>query len=323
MAIFSSEPQPAGAVRTRAGVAPGLVATSAVSIQCGAALATKLFDQVGPEGAVSLRLAFATAALLLVVRPRPADLRRLLSAGRRRDLAVMVAFGLSLGAMNLSFYEAIARIPLGVAVTVEFTGPLAVSLAGSRRLAHVLWATLAGGGVVLLAAGGMAGAVRHLDIAGVGFALLAGCFWAAYILVNKETGKRFPGASGLVGALAVAAVIAVPLGISTQGARLLRPEVLGIGLAVAVLSSALPYSCDLAALRRATPRAFGVLVSMNPGIAALAGLAILGQRLSLLEVGALVLVVAANVGNAWTGSDARGRPGDGDAAPVAQPTLAD
>jgi inner membrane transporter RhtA len=160
---------------------------------------------------------------------------------------------------------------------------------------------------VLLASGDLFGIGRHLDLSGVGFAMLAGACWAVYILMSKETGKRFPGTVGLAGAMAIAALLVAPLGVLHAGRALLRPEVLGIGLAVAVLSSALPYRAELAALRRSTPRAFGVLLSMAPALAALAGLAVLGQHLSTLEVVALVLVVAANAGSTWTGGrSARG-----------------
>lgn len=278
--------------------APLLVAASAVSGQCGSAVATRLIGQVGAPGALTLRLVFASAALLVVLRPaalRPSALRRM----ARRDLRVMVAFGFVLAGMNLSFYEAIARIPLGVAVTVEFIGPLTVSVIGSKRWSHVGWALLAAGGVFLLASGDVLGTVHHLDVAGIGLALLAGACWAGYIVFNKETGKRFPGVSGLAGAMAVAAILVLPVGAVTARGSLLRPEVLGVGVGVAVLSSALPYSLEMAALRRVTPRAFGVLLSMAPAIAALAGLVILGQRLSGVEVAALILVVAANVGSTW------------------------
>ncbi len=307
MRILSLEPPRSAPSRSRLLHPPAiaLVATSGISSQCGSAIAARLFAQVGPAGTLTLRLVFATLALLVVVRPRVASVRQVLHPRRRTDLAVMVAFGLAIAGMNLAFYEAIARIPLAVAVTVEFVGPLTLSVAGSRRVSHVLWALLAGGGVVLLAAGDLFGAVRHLDIAGIGFALVAGTFWTTYILINKETGKRFSGTSGLAGAMAVAALVVVPLGALDAGARLFRPEVLAIGLAVAVLASALPYSCEMAALRRATPRAFGILLSMAPGLAALAGFVILGQRLGGIEIAALFLVVAANVGNAWTtGRDA-------------------
>lgn len=289
--------------------AAALVATSGISGQCGSALATKLITHVGPAGALTLRLVFATVALAVLTvsartrgEERRGGLRALLARARRRDLAVVAVFGLALAAMNLSFYESIARIPLGVAVTVEFTGPLTIALVGSRRWTDGLWALLAAGGVLLLASGSLFGVVHHLDLAGVAFAALAGTFWALYILLNKETGRRFPGTIGLAGAMAVGAVVVVPLGATHAGAALLRPSVLGLGVVVALLSSAIPYRCELAALRRATPRAFGILLSMSPALAALAGLVILGQRLSALELGALALVVAANVGSSLLGT---------------------
>lgn len=307
----ASRLRPAGSRRVPA---PALVALSAVSTQCGSAIATKLFGQVGPAGAVTLRLVFATLALAVAVRPGRADLGRLAD---RRNAATMVAFGLALAGMNFCFYEAISRVPLGVAVTLEFAGPLALSVATSRRWADVLWALLAGAGVFLLAGGSVLGTARRLDGAGIGFALLAGAFWAVYIVANKETGRRFPGASGLAGAMAVAAVVVLPVGLVDAGARLFRPSILGIGLAVALLSSALPYTFEMAALRRVTPRAFGILVSISPAVAALAGFVIIGQHLSALELAALALVVAANAGNAWSsGRRAALAPGDGPEPPV-------
>lgn len=276
-----------------------LVAGGAISVQLGAALAIHLFSQVGPAGAVSLRLGFAAVVLVLLLRPLPSRLRGFSAGlrGRRRDVSVAVAFGLVLGAMNLCFYEAIARIPLGVAVTIEFAGPLAVTIGGSRRRRDVLWALLAGAGVFLLSGGGLFGSGSRLDLAGVGFALGAGAFWAGYILLNAQTGRRFAGTSGLAVAMVVGAVLVLPFGLVQAGTRLGRPGVLGIGLAVAVLSSVIPYSFELFALRRVTPRAFGILASMDPAVAALAGLVVLGQHLSLTEVLALVLVVAANAGS--------------------------
>jgi inner membrane transporter RhtA len=291
--------------------APALVATSAVSTQCGAAIATKLFSDVGPSGTATLRLVFAAVTLLAVVRPRRADVRRL---AVRRNLLVMVAFGLALAGMNFSFYEALARVPLGVAVTLEFVGPLALAVATSRKWTDALWALLAGTGVFLLASGNLLGTLHRLDVAGVGLSLLAGGFWAGYILTNREAGRRFPGTSGLAGAMAVAAIAVMPFGIVHAGARLLHPAYLAVGLCVAVLSSALPYSCDMAALRRVPPRTFGILLSVAPAIAALTGLAVLDQRLSSAEVGALVLVVAANVGSSWFGARRAHAPDPGEDA---------
>jgi inner membrane transporter RhtA len=295
--------------------AVALVMTSAISGQSGSAVATKLIGEVGPAGALALRLVFATVALGVIARPWARRTALAPGRARREDLAVVVLFGLVLAGMNLSFYESIGRIPLGVAVTVEFVGPLTVSIVGSRRWADALWALLAGAGVLLLAIGSLFGVVHHLDAVGVGFAALAGCFWAMYILVNKETGKRFEGTSGLAGAMAVAALLVAPMVVARSGANLFRPAVLGTGAAVALLSSVIPYSCEMAALRIATPRAFGILLSLAPALAALAGLAILGQRLSALEVGALVLVVAANAGSSWFGTRAEPVLSPADSAP--------
>ncbi len=274
-----------------------LVAAGAISVQLGAAIATHLFQRVGPAGAVTLRLVLAAVALALANLPQLRHPRELVR--RRGDFGVALAFGLVLGAMNLSFYEALARVPLGVAVTVEFVGPLGVTIAASRRRADVLWAVLAGAGVVLLAGGGLLGAVHHLDLVGLVLALLAGACWAGYILLNAQTGRRFGGTSGLAIAMIVGSLAVLPIGIDQAGVRLLQPGVIAIGLAVALLSSVIPYSFELMALRRVTPRAFGILLSMDPAFAALAGLIVLGQHLTAIEVSALVLVVVANAGSAW------------------------
>jgi inner membrane transporter RhtA len=273
-----------------------LVAAGAVSVQFGAALATRLFDRVGPAGAVALRLVIA--ALLLSIpfflrRPGPA-----LAGKRARDLRVAVLFGLALAGMNLSFYEAIDRIPLGVAVTVEFSGPLALALIGSRRLTDVTWAITAGAGVALLASG----AGNHLDPVGLALAGLAGLGWIAYILLSKETGRRFDALTGLTIAMMAASVAILPVGILAGGSHLLDPDVLGLGALVAVLSSVVPYSLELLALRQVTPRAFGVMLSLDPAVATAAGLVLLGQHLTAREWAALSLVVGANLGNSLTGT---------------------
>ncbi|MDE3203408.1 MAG: EamA family transporter [Acidobacteriota bacterium] len=271
-----------------------LVGTGALSVQFGAALATHLFGRVGPQGAVMLRLV-AAAVVLLVARPRGRSAR----PGRSHsDRVVVVSFGLALAAMNLSFYEAIARIPLGVAVTVEFSGPLVLALVSSRRFTDGLWALGAGAGVALLAArtGGA------LNLAGLLFALLAGVLWVAYILLSKQTGSRFESLDGLRWAMALAAAVTVPSGLAAGGDRLLRPGVLALGLAVGVMSSVVPYSLELLALRKVTPRAFGVMLSLEPALAAAAGFAVLGQHLDGREWLALGLVMGANLGNTVAGS---------------------
>jgi inner membrane transporter RhtA len=271
-----------------------LVGMGALSVQFGAALATKLFSRVGPTGAVTLRLVGAAVVLGLLRIAWPGRLAR---PGRRSDLGVAVAFGLVLAAMNLSFYESIDRIPLGVAVTLEFWGPLAVALAWSRRWLDGLWAAAAGAGVVLLASGGG----HHLDPAGVALALLAGLFWIGYILLSRAAGRRFAGLDGLTLAMVFGAFAILPFGLASHPGRLVQGDVLLLGATVAVLSSALPYSLELVALRRVSPRAFGVMLSLDPAVAAAAGVVVLGQRLTLVEWVALALVVGANLGNSLMG----------------------
>ena len=271
-----------------------------MSVQSGAAIATRLFARVGPVGAVTLRTVLGAVVLLIVVRPRV--------AGRTRaDWAAVAGFGLVLAAMNLCFYEAIARIPLGVAVTLEFVGPLAVAVGGSRRALDVVWALLAAGGVALLGAD----TSGRLSATGVVLALGAGGCWAGYILLNREVGRRAEGISGLALALVVASAALVPAGIVAAGARLGGGDVLVRGLVVAVLSTVVPYSLEVVALRRTSARAFGVLLSIDPALAALAGLVVLGQSLRALEWVALGLVVAANLGSA-----VERRPDAGLAVPV-------
>ena len=266
-------------------VAPeALVLAAIASVQTGGALATRLFDRVGPPGAVLLRLTLAAAVLAALRRP---DVR----GSGRSDRALVVAFGLVLAAMNLTFYLAIDRIPLGVGVTLEFVGPLGVALVGSRRPLDGLWALLAGGGVVLLTSTG--GAV---SLAGALLALAAGACWAAYILLSKAVGRRFGGNAGLVVAMSIAAVVALPWGIASGGRELLAPLVLALGLGVGLLSSAIPYSLELAALRRLPAPVFGVLMSLEPGMAALAGFVIIGQSLGARALVALVMVSAASIG---------------------------
>ncbi len=299
--------------RQRRAPAAALVAGGAVSVQFGAAIAVHLFHRVGPAGAVTLRLVFAALALAVISQRHFRQLSHL--RGRRRDLSVAIGFGFVLGGMNLAFYEAIARVPLGVAVTIEFIGPLAITISGSRRRSDFLWAVLAGTGVFLLAGGDFVGAVHHLNLVGVLFAIVAGGCWAGYIILNAQTGRRFEGTTGLAIAMAVGALGVLPIGVATARSHLLEPEVLLLGLVVAILSSVVPYSFELIALRKVTARAFGILLSVDPAIAAIAGLAVLGQRLSWVEVVALVLVVAANAGSSWF--DSRGK-----SLPTAEPSVA-
>jgi inner membrane transporter RhtA len=206
------------------------------------------------------------------------------------------AFGLVLAAMNLSFYEALDRIPLGIAVTIEFVGPLAVAIGGSRRLLDLLWVTLAAGGILLLARGG-----GEVNAGGVAFALLAGVCWASYILLSARTGRVFPGGSGLALAMAIGSVVLLPVGIAGAGSSLLDPALLAAGAGVAMLASAIPYSLEIAALRRLPTAVFGILLSIEPAMAALAGFVILGEGLRPRDAVAIALVAAASAGASVSG----------------------
>ena len=259
---------------------------AAGSVQFGAGLAATLFDDLGPGGTVLLRVMFA--ALLLGLIWRPSVRRR-----ERRDLWLAVAFGLSLAGMNATFYASLDRIPLGIAVTLEFVGPLGVAVAGSRKRLDLLWVAMAAAGIVLLSGLQNGG---DLDGLGVALALTAGGFWAAYILLAERTGQAFAGGSGLAIAMVVATLVLLPVGIADAGDALLEPELLALGAAVALLSSAIPYSLELEALRRMPKRVFGVLMSLEPTMAALAGLVVLGQDLGPRELTAIGLVVAASIG---------------------------
>ncbi|MGH2713190.1 MAG: EamA family transporter [Thermoleophilaceae bacterium] len=265
-----------------------LVLAAVTSVQFGAALAKTLFDEVGPGGTVFLRVLLGAIVLALVWRPRVAG-------HDARDLRLAVAFGLVLAAMNLAFYASLDRIPLGIAVTFEFVGPLGVAVFGSRRPRDLLWVGLAAAGILLLS--GFGGS--DLDALGVGLALLAGACWAAYILLSARVGQAFPGGAGLALAMVVATVPLAPVGIADAGTELLVPWVLAVGAGVGVLSSAIPYALELEALRSLPVGVFGVLMSLEPAVGALAGLVVLGEELATREVAAIMLVVAASAGAAY------------------------
>lgn len=277
---------------------PALVLTGIVSVQVGAGLADRLFSQVPPAAVTGLRL--WTAALVLAVagaRGLGREARAIVARRAWADAAVVIAFGLILAVMNYSIYQAFARIPLGIAVTVEFLGPLGVAVATSRRWLDAVWVLLAGAGVALLTrAPG-----SHLNPAGLAFAVLAAACWAAYILLSAATGRRFPGTSGLTIAMCVAALAIAPAGLLAGGRALLRPAVLGAGLAIGLLSSVVPYSLELEALRRIPAKVFGIWMSLEPAVAALVGLVLLGQGLRWYEWAAVGCVVVASAGAARTG----------------------
>jgi inner membrane transporter RhtA len=262
----------------------GLVVGAIASVQFGSALAATLFKQLGPGDTVFLRLTSAAVILLAIRRPG-------LRGRTRRELLLAGAFGVVLAAMNLSFYEALDRIPLGIAVTIEFVGPLTVAVVGSKRRADRLWVVLAIAGILALTRG----AVGGLNGVGVGLALLAGALWGTYILLNARLGQAFEGSSGLTLAMCVGALATLPVGIA-GGGRLLDTASLALGSAVGVLSSVIPYSFELEALRRISPPTFGVLMSLEPAIAALAGFLVLGQHLGARALLGIALVVVASVG---------------------------
>lgn len=266
-----------------------LVVASIASVQIGAAIAKNLFAEVGPTAMVWLRLATSALVLMLIARPR-------LRGHSRTDWLLLVGYGASLAGMNWAIYQSFARIPLGLAVTIEFLGPLAVAVVGSRRLFDLLWAGLALLGVALLGFS----PVRP-DLLGVALALLAGACWAGYITLGSKVGRRFDGLSSLAMASVLGVVILGPFAIGGQGAVLLRPEVLLVGALVGVLSSVIPYSLELTALRTMPPRVFGILMSLEPAAAALAALAILHETLGWIEIAAMACVVIASVGATRSG----------------------
>ena len=264
-----------------------LVVVAIASVQVGAALSKSLFDEIGPGGTVFVRVAAAALVLALVWRPR--------IAGRsRRELGLILPFAAVLAGMNLAFYAALERLPLGIAVTFEFVGPLGVAVLGSRKPRDLAWVALAAAGILLLSDFGAAG----LDGLGVALALTAGVFWGAYILLTARVGQAFPGGSGLSLAMLLAVIPLAPVGIAEGGSELLVPSVLLVGAAVGILSSAIPQALELEALRHLPTGVFGVLMSLEPAVAALVGFVVLGEGLATREVVAIMLVVAASAGAA-------------------------
>ena len=274
-------------MRERRASAVGLVLGAACSVQGGAAVAKSLFPTLGPPGVVFLRLLFGSLALWAIARPH-------LRGRTRGDLRLVAALGVVLVSMNTSFYEALDRAPLGVVVTVEFLGPLAVAVLGSRKPVDLVWVGLAGAGVALLANGG-GGAVHP---AGIVLAAVAGFFWALYILLSVRVGRAWPGASGLAPAMALGGLIALPWGVWSAHRHLGDPQLMGAAVGVGLLSSALPWSMELEALRRLPPHVFSVVLSLEPAVAALAGFVFLHEHLRTRAWLAIALVVLASAGAA-------------------------
>jgi inner membrane transporter RhtA len=263
---------------------------SMTSYQCGAAVAKQLFPRVGAQGATAFRLGLGALILLLARRPWR-------NARRGADWRALWGYGLAMGAMNLVFYMALRTIPLGLAVALEFTGPLAIALFGSRRALDLAWVVLAVTGLALLLP--LRGSAHALDPVGVAYALAAGVGWALYILFGQKAGAAY-GGDAVTWGIAIGALLAVPAGVAHAGAALWSPALWPLGLGVAVLSSVLPYSLEMIALTRLPARSFSVLLSLEPAIAALAGAAFLGERLGRLQWLAIAAIVAASAGAAYT-----------------------
>ena len=283
----------------------GLVLAGAISVQAGAGIADRLFTEVPPAAVTALRLWAAALILLAVGGPGTARAIADLRARKRwREVIAPVSFGIALAVMNFAIYQAFARIPLGIAVTIEFLGPLSVAVAGARRLASLAWAALAAAGVLLLAQG----SEGHLNLAGVAFALVSAAGWAGYILLSRASGQRMPGSSGLVIAMCVAAALVTGPGIAAGGKAMFRARPLLTGAGIGPLSSVIPYWLEFEALRRVPAKVFGVWMSAQPAVAALVGFALLAQHLRPAEWAGIACVAVASAGAARGNGD----PGDGD-----------
>ena len=281
--------------------APILVISAIASVQVGAALARNLFGQMSTSGVLFLRLAIAAVVMLAVVRPR------VRSWSRSTVLAVLL-MGVAVAALNQVFYLAIAHIPLGIAVTVEFLGPLLLSVVQTRRPTDLIWAALALAGVAILGLGSRTGS-DAISAVGIALALLSGVLWAMYILASARLGAALPGMDGLAVALTVAALIIMPIGGRDALVALHEPSLLMTAALVALLSSVICYSFEMTALRRLPTRVFGILMSIEPAAAAIAGLVILGQALAPSQLLALVLVTLASAGVTLTATRRASPPG--------------
>jgi inner membrane transporter RhtA len=277
-----------------------LLAIAMVSVQVGAALVKGLFPAVGVAGATTLRLTLASLMLVVVWRPwRPGS--------RPRQLHTILIYGASMGLMNLLFYSALERIPLGIAVAVEFAGPLGVALAASRRAVDFAWIVLAAAGIVALLPFGIEPpgiGARALSATGIAFALGSGACWAVYIVCGKRAGAAHGGAATTALGTLVGAVLVAPIGVAQAGSALLAPAILPAACAVALLSSALPYSLEMYALTRLPTRTFGVLMSAEPALGALSGLCFLGERLTVLQWAAIASIMIASGGSTATSATA-------------------
>ena len=264
-----------------------LILGSVISVQFGAAISVTIFDEVGVAGSTLLRLAFASLFLLLLSRPKVAQ-------WSRTQVKTVLLFGVVLAAMNLAFYFAINILPVGIATTIEFLGPISIAAIFSRRLLDGLWVVLAASGVVLIAQPWSGGG--NLELSGILLSLLSAFFWGVYILVVQRANKVFPDRDGLTVAMMIGMAIVFIPGAISGGSTLVTPHILLIGAVIGLLSSLIPYSFELEALRRMPARVFGTLMSMEPAVAVFTGFIVLNQKPTLLELFAIALVVIASVG---------------------------
>ncbi|MFV5690048.1 EamA family transporter [Flavobacterium sp. ZT3R25] len=260
-----------------------------ISVQSGAAIAKSLFPTIGAAGTASIRIGISALILLLVYRPNLKEITP-------KQWKIVIPYGLSLGAMNLIFYLAIERIPIGLAVTLEFMGPLSVAIIGSRRLIDYCWVLLAAAGIVLIAPW----TNDRVDSLGVIFALLAGALWAAYIVLGGKVSKIMNGGQAVATGMLFAAILILPFGFYENGLANLTPKLLGLGIALALLSSAIPFTLEMKALGQLPPRTFSILMSLEPAAASICAFIFLQENLSFYEIMAVVCVVIASVGSTLT-----------------------
>ena len=271
-----------------------LLLVAMASIQSGASLAKSMFPIVGAQGTTTLRLIFASIIMLLLLRPWRAKLTA-------QSLRTVLVYGMALGGMNFLFYMSLRTVPLGIAVALEFTGPLAVAIYASRRAIDFLWIALALVGLLLLIPNGAAS--TSIDLIGAGYALGAGVCWALYILFGQKAGADNGVQTAALGVM-IAALFVAPIGIVHAGAALLTPSLIPIAIAVAILSTALPYTLEMISLTRIPARTFGTLMSVEPAIGALSGLVFLREYLSLAQWAAITCIILASVGATLTMGDA-------------------
>ncbi|MFZ0597606.1 MAG: DMT family transporter [Flavobacterium sp.] len=260
-----------------------------ISVQCGAAIAKSLFPTIGAAGTASIRIGVSAIILLIAYRPN-------LKAITREQWKIVVPYGLSLGAMNLIFYLAIERIPIGLAVTLEFIGPLLVAIVGSKRLIDYCWVLLAAIGIALIAPW----TNNRVDIIGVAFALLAGALWAAYIILGGKISKIMNGGEAVSTGMLFAALLILPFGFYENGLANLTPKLFGMGIALALLSSAIPFTLEMKALGQLPPRTFSILMSLEPAAASICAFIFLQEHLNFYEILAVVCVVIASAGSTLT-----------------------